>query len=420
MKARFFFFLILILVFMGGAMKRHFFSQPIPFAYDEPDYVANSMLLSKFNFGINTDSFIWSQRWAYDQPHLYHFISALFLESKYQQPIDTILKENELNQRYNYGDPMVIFGKIGHGKVLSHPEISTYKKAYEVVLVTRELSFYFYIVSGIVLISIIYFFCHPFLGALISLFYLNDYFYNTSVLAQADGLLILLILINILLSLAYIKAPKYRLILAMFMGVSCGLALSTKLNGGLTLISSILCMFLVYFSEPKRTKLVVLFHLPAIIFMTIIVFYWLNPYFYSNPVRNILNMFLYRIDMGSSHKLMFSNETLPAEPITKIVTIFSNLYQQTGQTMVFSFIFSLLSTIGSFLLLFLIFIKKVFANLSTLFLLISSTILFFIILVYVPMNWSRYYYPAIIQNLLMAGSIVAIVIKNRNYKKRKL
>ncbi len=179
-------------------------------------------------------------------------------------------------------------------------------------------------------------------------------------------------------------------------------------------------MFLVYFSEPKRTKLIVLFHLPAIIFMTIIVFYWLNPYFYSNPVQNILNMFRYRIDMGSSHKLMFPNETLPAEPITKIVAIFSNLYQQIGQAMPFSLIFSLLSTIGSFLLLFLIFIKKVSANLSTLFLLINSTILFFIILVYVPMDWSRYYYPAIIQNLLMASSIVAIVIKNRNYEERKL
>ena len=419
MKFKVSFFLILTLVFVGGASKKYFFSPPIPFAYDEPDYVANSMLLDEFNWGIKTDPVFWSQRWAYDQPHLYHYLAGLFLESRYDKPIDVVLKENQLNQRFFYGSPSIVFGKDGDGKTMSDPEIDDYKLAYKVVLVARDLSFYFYLAGGLVLLSIVYFFCHPLLAVLVSIFYLNDYFYDVSILAQADGLLILLILVNILLSLVYIGFAKYRLLVALLMGVACGLALSTKLNGGLALISSMLSIITVFLYKRKTSSYANLLHLPVVIGLAFAFFYWLNPYLYSDPILKISEMFEYRIAMASNSMLIFPNERLPTGLVSKTVFILKNLYQQTGQAVIFSLILSLLSTIGSFLLLVLISIKKVFVKPSSLFLLASSTYSFFIILVYIPMDWGRYYYPAIIQNLLMTTSVINLMVRFMVAKKVK-
>ena len=254
MKPKRVFFLITVLFFISGASIRNLLFAPIPFAYDEPDYVANSILKSEFNLGHDVDPVVWSQEWAYDQPHLYHYLTASFLEFRYQQPITIIINEDQLNQRYTYGSPSIIFGKTGDGKMISDLEIADYKKAYQVILVARELSFYFYLIGGIILISIVYFFCHPILAVLVAIFYLNPYFYNISVLAQADGLLILLILVNILLSLLYIKFSRHRLLIAVFLGVNCGLTLSTKLNGGITLISSILSIIFAFLSKRKSTS----------------------------------------------------------------------------------------------------------------------------------------------------------------------
>jgi len=418
MKFKILFFLTLIFFVIIAINK--YSSVSVPFAYDEPDYVANSMLFSEFNFGINTNPLVWSQRWAYDQPHFYHFLCALFLELKYKQPINTTLNQNQLgpNQRYSYGNPNIVFSKIGDGKILSDPEITNYQKAFNTILTARELSFYFYLLSGIILISIIYFFCHPILAVPISIIYLNTYFFSTSILAQADGLLILLILINTLLSLIYIKLPEHRLIITILLGISCGLALSTKLNGGITLINPLLCILIVFFSKPKPNTIISLLHLTLITLMTVLVFVWLNPYLYPNPTQKTYEMFRYRIELTSNSKSFFpSNEILPAKPINKSITILKNLYYQTGQTPTFSLILSSLSSILSLSYLFLIFTEKISFKPTTLYLLVSTTCSFFLILFYIPMNWYRYYYPALIENILMIATVLNLVFFSKAHRK---
>ena len=405
-------FFILITVFIGGAVNKHFSIPPIPFAYDEPDYVANSMLFSKFNWGFNTDSFVWSQRWAYDQPHLYHFLSAMFLESKYNQTIDVIINQNQLDQRYDYGGNNIIFGKIGDGKILSDPAITDYKRAYQTILVARDLSFYFYILSGIALISIIYFFCHPALAIPISIFYLNHYFYSISILAQADGLLILLTLTCTLLSLIYINSPKYRPATIVCLGISSGLALSTKLNGGIVLPISILCILTTFILEPKVSYLRFLSHILLLLFISVAIFYWLNPYLYSAPIQKAISLFQHRIDMASNSRQIFTDQTFPVEFGQKVITILKNLYNQTGQSNLFSLYFSISLSILSILTIFFLPIKKTITKPAKYFLLVSSTYSFFLILLYIPMDWPRYYYPAIIENILMTTSVIGIMIKS--------
>ena len=403
-------FLTLVLFFIRGAATKYLAISQIAFSYDEPDYVANSILFSEFHFGVSPNSSFWSQQWAYDQPHLYHFLCALFLESKYRKSITTILDQSQLNQRYAYGSPLIIFEKTGNNKIITDPDNASYQPAYQTILIARELSFFFYLASGLILLSIIFFFCHPILAIPVTFFYLHPYFFSISSLAQADGLLILLTLINTLLSLVYIKFPKQRFPLAILLGISCGLALSTKLNGGITLINSIICIWTVFSSKSKSTTITPPLYSILIILLTFIIFVWLNPYTYSNPIQKIFTMFQYRLDIGITSKLIHPDETIPPNFTHRILTVFENLYHQTNQTPLFSLILSSFSTIVSLLYIFLIFIKKIQIKPTTIFLLVSSTFSFYVVLVYIPMTWNRYYYPAIIANLFMTASVINISI----------
>lgn len=154
-KLNFYFFAITVVVFIIFCFS---FKEPlinnIPFEYDEPDYVANSILLDHFRNYNRSDKY-WTQVISYDQPHLYHFLCGIYLENIYHQPINIILKANGLIT--NPDNPFLSFGKDGDGKFIGNPVIQKHYLAYDVISKARGLSFYFYILSGITFLSILYF-----------------------------------------------------------------------------------------------------------------------------------------------------------------------------------------------------------------------------------------------------------------------
>jgi hypothetical protein len=407
--------LFIVLCFL---IKRPLIKQT-PFSYDEPDYVANSILLDHFRHFQKKDVY-WTSQLSYDQPHLYHYIVGLFLENYYQQPIHTILEKNTLT--YPPEQNFIDFGKTGHGLLLNDTNLIPYYRAYTIILSARILSFYFYLLSGILIIFIFYLLNIMFLSPAIILFLFSPYVFSTSVLAQADGLLLLFISISINLSILYIKYPKYNLFITFFMGITCALALSTKLNGAIPLITSLLTIIISITSSKDLTKH--LFHFLILILITISIFILLNPYLYNHPFGGIIHMFQYRFDVGKLHSLISPNQTFSQNIIIKFFQFSQQLYALIGLSKLQSFVIVIYSLLISVtIILTHLLQKKIIVSKPHLLIISNSLLTIITIFIFIPMNWARYYLPALTANIfiiLLSCNFVFEIFSKKILSKTKL
>lgn len=401
-KHKLFFVLsIIIFIFFGIVAKPTIHA--IPFSYDEPDYVANSILLKYFTSS-KPVSDIWTKRIAYDQPHLYHYLCGLYLQQKYHQPIDQILTSNTLVT--DPENPYIEFNENGHGKTITDSYIQNLYKPYHLISSARTLSYYFFLITGIIFISIFYLIKLPFLGIIFSLLFLSDYIFSVSILAQSDGLLLMMISLTILMSLVYLNYPKKHLLTISLLAIICGLSISTKLNGFISTFSAFLCLDISY---KKRKNMSIYLQdfifLVSIAFLTFVI---LNPYFYSNTFENINQMFNFRFYEGYTSILNRPQESFSHNIIIKLIQFSQNLYTFLGLSTTKSFTLTLFSLLSSVYILFLYFLNKIKITHLQLFVLLNSLLIFFLVFYYIPMNWARYYLPALIANIF-------IVLLNCNF-----
>lgn len=370
----------------------------IPFARDEPDYVANSILLDHFRH-YNSGDIYWNQTIAYDQPHLYHYLSGIFLENFYHQPIDLTLKKSDLINKPEH--PYIEYGVTGMNKLLTNPAIRSYQSAYQVILSARTLSFYFYLLSGIIFIFIFYLLNIVGFSLLFLLIYLSPFAFSISIYAQADGLLMLTFALCTLLSILYLKIPKKHLLMAVLIGINCGLSLSTKLNGGITIITGILCVLSSYDYGKKHQLKRCLKDIVILSVLVTTVFIILNPYLYHHTFQNIAQMFQFRIGQSETFRTVFPEQSFSQNYFTKFISFSKLLYTYTklspslSALLVLSTLITSLALVGSYLL------DKIRLPKTQFFILLNSLSTLIFIFIYIPMNWNRYFLPALIEDIIL-------------------
>ena len=288
---------------------------------------------------------------------------------------------------------------VGHGKLLNDPSIQSHYPAYRIILSARTLSFYFYLLSGIIFVYLFYLLNITILCPLFLLIFLSPYVFSTSILAQSDGLLLLTVSLCTLLSTLYLKHPKMHLLFIILNGIVCGLALSTKLNGGITIFIGILSIFISTDSKKKLRS-----HAPYIFILLLItfaIFVILNPNLYVDTFQGIGHIFQYRINMGKIQNVFFPTESLPTSYIPKFIVFSKQLYSFVGFSQNLSLFIVFFSTIISMILIIANLINKIKISKLESFQLTNSFLIFTAIFQYIPMNWSRYYLPALIENVLL-------------------
>lgn len=394
-KNKILFLFITLAIFIYISILKYPKINSIPFAYDEADYVSNSILLTKLK---NQNDPIWQERVAYDQPHFYHYLCGIYLQHHFNKSIDDILKENMLDKTYKDGG-IIKFTSVGGNKQLNSPEVKPFVKAYSLVLQSRKLSFYFYCLTGLILIIFLYFFSNNIPNYLLVILFLsNDFIFKNLIYAQADGLLIFSLSLIVLLNLLYIKFPKIQEYIILPIALISGLSLSTKINGLMSLIFSLITINLFLNKKQTNQKIIHSLLLLATTFFTFII---LNPFLYNHTYDNIVSMLQYRINFYH----FVSPDIFSKNLIIKYFQFSKLIYGYIGLTPTLSTIISSILTVAPIISSYFILNKKCVSNKTTFFLMFTSTIISILIIFYIPANWERYFIPAMLFNLFTLLSI---------------
>lgn len=407
-------FIVVSVVFIRPQLKQ------IPFSWDEPDYVANTELLAYFNYP-QVFSPIWQKKWAYDQPHLYHFLCGLYFKMQNHQSLISLLSNHKLGLKFregqDFGNSSISFNSQLNNHLIGDTDIAEYLPATNLIIQARSLSFIFYLATGVIFIYLLYGYTHPLFGPLLGLAFLfNHFVFSTLLYAQADGLLVLLLILGIIFSLKLINSPRQHLAWEIVLGIVCGLALSTKLNGGISLIIALVAEIFYYFKyrpNSHSSRLLPLFKSVAIItFTTYVVFLLLNPFLYPQPIQNTAFMFSYRYYLGFNQKLppnvVFASQLLPHFSWAKILIFSQNIFSLLGSTQLVSVLLSVLTIISPSILIWTNSHKKQ-PDYSVLALSVLILIGLATVWVYIPYNWSRYYLPAQIFSFLSLSLLPKLV-----------
>ncbi len=372
-------FFIFLISFIFITFKKYPLIKTINYNQDEIDYVGNSFLLKHYSLrNINQD--IWNNVWAYDQPHLYHYLIGLVIENKFNQPLLEILRQNNFHLRYpGIHQYMVIWNNDYTGNFFG-----TSDPTYHLITYLRQPSFCFYIV-GMLLISLTSYVIFQKTGLLLSLIFylLNDSFANTLIPATSDALLFLLFNLSFLLWSTYLKHKTFKASTIFFIqSIISGLALSTKLNGGILIILSL--FFIIYLVNKSKIKIFL-----VSIVIPIIIFEISNPYILLKPFTNLINMIQWRFYVNYGLSQANTNDVIPN------IFLLDRIYLNSGYTFCTNH-FSLISI----LLVTIIFILNTKFIIETNYqyhkekLLIPMFFLFELIcLSYISIAWPRYYTP---------------------------
>ena len=118
---------------------------------------------------------------------------------------------------------------------------------------------------------------------------------------------------------------KRKIIYLLVFSVFAALCMSTKLNGSMLLAMFFISNLVLFFvSRKKETKLVLLSILPFLI--SLFIFVSLNPFTYSNPLKNAQYMFEWRMKEASVCLIKGTYENCLLDWSSRIKRIFENFY----------------------------------------------------------------------------------------------
>lgn len=396
-----------------------YYSKNIPFAHwDEIYWVGRSYF---FEFFIKRDfnNRIWQSYESYDQPKLGEFFYGAWLyplylkeKEKSQKPFDytTFLIKNgfyEIDEAYTknythykntykvirfdhrmFGFPVDWVNRYGPDAL--KPLNLIYKaRILNVFLLTCAVIFaYFFVLqfSGLLFATI---FC---------IFYgFNSLIIDTALRAHSEALFLFTFNAAMLFMMLYFSKKKviYLLLFSLF----AGLNMSTKLNGIMLpgvffAINTILLIFL----KKEKVKQFLIGGLPML--ACLIIFIALNPFTYSQPLKNVKYMFEHRWRHSINLATYFTESYIPPGT-TRMWKILENFYF-SKQTPYFNGVeifksFSQKEDYGIYLfVLFLLgllyLLKQSFKNnIKTLVFLVSFVLIYMIMVYYLILDWSRYF-----------------------------
>lgn len=242
--------------------------------------------------------------------------------------------------------------------------------------------------------------------------------------AMGDSVLIFLILAHFLLTLSLIKkfivTKKLNYWLLLIIGITGGLATATKLNGGLTAVyfSLVLLMGLIPWSVLTKQKMTVFFKGFGSLVISFMVFCLINPFTWKSPISESLFMIKFRQKVFIEQQTNFPYWTLTSLAMRLQATdwkFFIPKAEYANFTIKAPFLGTVtldiwITVAGLLLICWQILYggrqrKYYFAFLLWLMVMIGSVVLL------IPLDWDRYYYPVIISIALIQALVIGWGLK---------
>lgn len=298
------FLISLLLVIIGLIYIQDIEDQPIH--TDEHAWVQRGALYFESYFiDWNFSASIWQARNAFDQPKLGEMVFGAWTRWWFHQDLDKLFSETDFNQGWDESKPYRGWwtnDKWWIGYSGQYPQQSfipeKWQPAYNILIVNRYLT----IVFSLLTLSIIFLIgkeLHNVLSGLIATILLaqTPLYYQLSRLALTDIHLELFILAGLFAFLKLIKNRNSLRWLA-FSTLSLGAAVSTKLNGSIAGILSVIWFLGGYFKSMNHRNIVDIFiylrMTSCLLLGTILIFILLNPFTWPNPLLHTYRMFAWR------------------------------------------------------------------------------------------------------------------------------
>jgi hypothetical protein len=394
---------------------------PISF-FDEMFWVGRSYF---FEFYINRDfqNRIWQSYESYDQPKLTEYSYGAWLyplylkeKNKNEELFDYtrfLIKNGfyEIDESYmnNYTDYKRILNIVKLDKensgFLEVPKeyVARYgtmiSKPINLIYHARRLNMF--LLAGAVIFA--YFFILQLVGIPIALLFSTFYGFNSLIIdngLKAHSEALFLFTFNaafLFMSFYFAKGRKilYLLLFSLF----AGLCMSTKLNGTmLVVIFFISNAILLFFSKQKRIEHILVGILPVVV--GLVIFVSLNPFTFSNPIKNVQYMFDWRMKTATTQTARYKNSFLP-NGVSRVKKIFNNFYYskqvpffngikifgQLGKLKNYGNYLFIFFTLGLFYSLKLAFNK----NITAIVIICSFITILIFMNYYLVLDWSRYY-----------------------------
>lgn len=342
---------------------------------------------------------VWQIPANIDQPTLTKFVFGLWIYPKYLNERNGLgvkdYKKYLLLNGYFYPDGIYQSHTVTESK--SYPEYGMQLNP-NLIFYVRKLNFLF--LAGSALIIFWFFWKQKglwFSLALTFFYAFNSLVVTTGIKAHSEALFLILFNSSLIAMILYFLKKQKALYLICF-SILAGLCFSTKLNGiMLYFIYLVLSVFVIppnLISKNLFKKLTALI-MPLLI--VLVVFTFLNPYVYPDPLRRIWEMVQYRFDLShrqavnftadiplgfrSTLKQIFENFFVNKNVLGFNNLVFNKNYNSFGLALFIFFTLGLISEIGE--------IKK--GNKLAKILLISFISTLLITASYITINWPRYY-----------------------------
>jgi len=394
----------------------------IPIRYDdEAHWIGRSYFFELF-LKRDFNNKLWQSEFAYDQMMLQSYIYGILLYPKYlilktkNKSIDLgkfLIEHNFYfisgKSYINYKDKLINFINWGPQDYNVSPQnlLSKYgknfEKTIEIIFIARKFNALLLSINLLIIYILTSLISNNLIAIITVIFYgFNKLIILTSLIAHAEALFLLIFNLGLLI-LLYIFNSKKELFTHLFFGIISALCAQTKLNGFLLIIFyDILIIFqsIYYFlnNQIDNFKKNILYFLITN-FSCFFIFFFLNPFFYSNPFNNLIFAINYR-KKTASQQAQYLGPALTSFS-DRIKTLYFNFFDKSKNNYNYSYplflkenkIFNLLLIIGFFFGVYnflLDFFKKKLPLKKSIFLFIF--ILLNIALgIYLYLDWDRYF-----------------------------
>lgn len=395
-------------------------SNVYPFQEDEHEFIRRGKYFELF---INGDfkNPLWQGYESYDQPKLPEYFYGLALHLHGNKDISKYLQVVDFEQRILGAKTekwWIKYSRRVQINIDSLP-VSIQEKLRPIVQARKVTVIFSF--GSLIIIFLIAFQIRGWLMGVISLvlLWLHPLFQLTSKRAMAEAPFLFFLLLGLFFSFWFLdslyKSQAKRLLLfSLLIGLVSGLATASKLNGGMVLIYFLLLFLLIflfttfYFLQDIRSNLsskgkigsTLSVSVAIIFFLSFLSFVFLNPFTWSNPWKKSLFMISHRITTAKYQQMTFSEDALRSID-RRIIAVFKEVFLPSGDWHIFKTKnFPLDLTL--FLIGFVFLIRSFYRNFSqnkkldrSFLILLWTIVIFTCVMIYIPLNWDRYYLPLV-------------------------
>lgn len=432
-------YLVFILLIFGYSL----FIKTIPIAYSDEFYWISKSYFFEFYTNDDFKNEIWQMNEAsYDEPKLAEYAFGAWLYPRYLYEktnhggsyfdyIKYLIKngfyltnEPYIDTYADYQDSSNIIEYDGYENSFPEEYVAKYGigslKPINLIYQIRILNIFF-LASAVVFA---YFVVLNYAGLVVAIIFTFFYGFNSLIIesglrAHSEALFLFTFNIALLFMSLYFTKKRNFYYLILF-SVFTGLSMSTKLNGVMLVIIFFFSnMFLFVVSKVKKNRQLIQGILPALI--SIIIFVDLNPFTYTDPLKNVKGMYDWRMKVASDQAAYFKEVNL-LNSLIRIENIFENYYFSENKISFngLRILEDLSLPLNYQSLLFLPFIigllysfkNALNKNVISVILIISFAIILILMSYYLKLDWARYYIHLTLYFVLFQSLGLFIAIKN--------